>query len=240
MLGLISIPRNIGVSYRHRPMGTIAPTIPFCMHRTTGLREMILTGIKGTIRIDAAQGIFPTFGVKNFYHHERTAPSHMVSRPLSRSAIQPREPVQIDKTSTDISEKREQRQQLIKSTVHTSTLAATQKDTVAPPFQPPVTMPTPTVSSIQQPDKEPPGPPSKHQTESSDDHHPPPTKVFEDAPISPPEDVKTYGDLIRKVASALSLSISKPLYRVNDIIFEVLNRDVSAPVSLPLSLVLLQ
>lgn len=100
----------------------------------------------------------------------------------------------------------------------------------------------------QQLNKEPPTPPSKHQLESTgedgsseDDDCPlTPNKVFEDALILPSEDVKTYGDLIRKVASALGLPILDPQERVDDVIIEVLNRDVSAPVSLPLSSVLLQ
>lgn len=109
---------------------------------------------------------------------------------------------------------------------------------------------TPVISIVQPPkqqdEKE--SPTSKHHSDSSedeeqseeDDQLPPPSKIFEDAPISPSEDVKTYGDLIRKVALALGFPIVEPHDRVDDDIFEVLNRDVSAPISLPLSSVLLQ
>lgn len=65
-------------------------------------------------------------------------------------------------------------------------------------------------------------------------------KVAKDQPICPSEDVKTYGELIRKVAAALGLPLTKPKLQVEDAIFDILHRDVSTPVSLLLSSILLQ
>lgn len=67
-----------------------------------------------------------------------------------------------------------------------------------------------------------------------------PIPISEDLPISPMEDAKSYGDLIRKIASYLGLSCSEPKSQVEDVIFDVVQRDVSPPVVLPMTSVLLQ
>lgn len=48
-----------------------------------------------------------------------------------------------------------------------------------------------------------------------------PLKVSEDLPISPSEDVKSYGDLIRKVVTTLGLPYIEPKEHVEDIVFDV-------------------
>lgn len=52
--------------------------------------------------------------------------------------------------------------------------------------------------------------------------------------------MKMYGDLIRKVATSLGLFYCEPKTQVADVVFDVVQRDVSATVSLPLSWVLVQ
>lgn len=64
--------------------------------------------------------------------------------------------------------------------------------------------------------------------------------MTEDQPISPSEDIKTYGELIRKVATALGLPLSEPKPTVVDAVFDVLHRDISTPISLPLVSAVLQ
>lgn len=59
-------------------------------------------------------------------------------------------------------------------------------------------------------------------------------------PAMQPEEIKTYGQLIRKVALALGLPIAEQRAQVEDVVFDVLHRDSSAPLSLPLSSVMLQ
>lgn len=54
-------------------------------------------------------------------------------------------------------------------------------------------------------------------------------------PLTQCEDVKTYGQLIRKVASALGLPVAEQRAQVEDMVLNVLHRDSSAPHSLPLS-----
>lgn len=65
-------------------------------------------------------------------------------------------------------------------------------------------------------------------------------KIFEDLPISPSEQVTKYADLIRTVAVALGFTTPEQQPQLTDVVFEVLHWDISTPVSLPLSSVLLQ
>lgn len=82
---------------------------------------------------------------------------------------------------------------------------------------------------------------SSESEADSDDDAPAPDlgKITEDHPISPSEDIKTYTDLIRKVAVSLGLSTGEPKSQVSDVIFEVVHRNTSTVVSLPFSSVLL-
>lgn len=61
------------------------------------------------------------------------------------------------------------------------------------------------------------------------------SRVSQDLPISPSEDVKSCADLIRKIASKLGLQYPESHTQIADVFFDVVQRDVSAPVSLPLS-----
>lgn len=83
---------------------------------------------------------------------------------------------------------------------------------------------------------------SRDSEDDSEDDEPSPDlgKLSEALPISPSEDIRTYADLIRKVAMALGLSLGEPKSHVSDVVFEVLHRDIAPIVSLPLSSVLLQ
>lgn len=74
--------------------------------------------------------------------------------------------------------------------------------------------------------------------DSKDDEDP--VNVSQDLPISPSEVVKSYSDLIRKIATSLSLSFSEPKAKVEDMVFDVVRRDVSHAVALSMTLVLLQ
>lgn len=63
--------------------------------------------------------------------------------------------------------------------------------------------------------------------------------VAPDHPISPSEDVKSYSALILKIASCLGLSLSEPKTQLEDAIYDVVQREVSAPVSLSIAELLL-
>lgn len=78
-------------------------------------------------------------------------------------------------------------------------------------------------------------------SESEDDAPPQDfSEVSDDLPISSYEDVKSLRELIRKVATALCFPYSELKKYVEDIVFDVVQHDVFAPVSLPLSSVRLQ
>lgn len=73
-----------------------------------------------------------------------------------------------------------------------------------------------------------------------DEAHPDDTsldqKVTDDLPISPSEDVKSYGDLIKKVAARLGLPTSQPQPAVeDDVVLDVLDRNLSTTIAIPLS-----
>lgn len=67
-----------------------------------------------------------------------------------------------------------------------------------------------------------------------------PVSVSEDAPISPSEDLKSYGDMIQKIASYLGLSFSEPRAYLEDVVFDVIQKDVSPAIDLPMTSVLPQ
>lgn len=86
------------------------------------------------------------------------------------------------------------------------------------------------------------GPVSSQDSSDSEQENASPEqeKIFEELPISPSEEVTKYTDLIRKVAVALGFSALEQQPHLSDVVFEVLHRDISTLVSLPLSTVLLQ
>lgn len=66
------------------------------------------------------------------------------------------------------------------------------------------------------------------------------SNVIPDLPIYLSKDVKSYSALIKKIAARLGLSLSVPKTQLQDAIYDVVQRDVLAPVSLPMATLLLQ
>lgn len=62
--------------------------------------------------------------------------------------------------------------------------------------------------------------------------------VSEDLPISPSEDVCSYGDLIHRMAARLGIPTAQPTLVVNDIVFNVVRAQTSA-IAIPMLKVML-
>lgn len=78
-------------------------------------------------------------------------------------------------------------------------------------------------------------------SESNFDHaSSPPEQVSEDLPISPSEDLKCYGDLIKRMAAMLRFQISQPQPKVMDSVYDIVQRETSTSIALPIPGVLLQ
>lgn len=58
--------------------------------------------------------------------------------------------------------------------------------------------------------------------------------VAPDLPISLSEDVKTYGDLIHRMTSQLVISTSQPPKIVDDVVFDVVQAQLSSAIAIPL------
>lgn len=71
-------------------------------------------------------------------------------------------------------------------------------------------------------------------------HPSPPNIVVEDLPIFPLEDVQSYGDLIRDMAAHLDIPASQLAPPVNDIVFDVVQAQLSSAITIPLMKVMLQ
>lgn len=65
------------------------------------------------------------------------------------------------------------------------------------------------------------------------------SKVCQDLPIFPSEDVRLYGELIKRIATRLGIPYMEVRSKVGDVIFGIIQRDVSAPIWLPMTSVLL-
>lgn len=59
-------------------------------------------------------------------------------------------------------------------------------------------------------------------------------------PIPPLEDVAGYGDLVRKMATCLGISTSQATQEVDDVIFDIIQSQLSPTVSIPISKVMLE
>lgn len=70
--------------------------------------------------------------------------------------------------------------------------------------------------------------------------HCPPTQVSEDMPILPSENLKCYGDLIWFMAAVLRIQISQLPLTVTDKVYDIVQKDVSTAIALPIPGVLLQ
>lgn len=68
----------------------------------------------------------------------------------------------------------------------------------------------------------------------------PPILVSEDLPVSPSEDVRSYGNLIKKMVARLNISTSQSTPVVDDFVFDMIQAQTSAAVAIPMSKVLLQ
>ncbi|XP_015271758.1 PREDICTED: cilia- and flagella-associated protein 54 [Gekko japonicus] len=75
--------------------------------------------------------------------------------------------------------------------------------------------------------------------ESPEDPSPKPT-VSDNLPISPSEDLSSYGDLVKRMVHSLGLSIVQPQPSVSDTVFNVVQINTSTLIAFPLSTVLLQ
>lgn len=65
-------------------------------------------------------------------------------------------------------------------------------------------------------------------------------QVSEDMLISPSEDLKSYRDLIKRMAAILWLEISQPAPNVTDNIYDIVQRDTSSAITLLIPGILLQ
>lgn len=73
--------------------------------------------------------------------------------------------------------------------------------------------------------------PSDFDNEESMGKH---LKGSEDLPISPSEDVKSYGKLIKRIAAKLGLRYSTPKMYIDYVVFDVVQKDILPAVTLPL------
>lgn len=113
------------------------------------------------------------------------------------------------------------------------------KPAQAPPAKDPTPISAPVPDKTTDPDKPSSSTGSGSESEDEGGDSPDP-EVSRNLPISPSEDVKTYGSLIKTIAARLGLSIAEPHTPVADAIFDIVLKEASAPVFLPLASVFLQ
>lgn len=76
--------------------------------------------------------------------------------------------------------------------------------------------------------------------DSGGEERDPPEEIVPEAPISPSEDVKSYGELIKRMAAALGIDVQASTPKAADKIFEILRKDTSPSLALPMSTTMME